>query len=670
MKRSIAVVIFLLWIGIIVSAYYVVQKPGLLNAFTGLIGTLWTFIVAGLLLFNAYGIGRRILSWLGLQSANGIERLLLGCGIGLGALGLLGLFFSALQLADERFLTLFQVALAAFFIFGREFINLRLDFKSLSSHSNLSFSQFNLFSRIAIIFPWALAFLLTLVPPFEAFDALLYHLAQPARILQDGGLRAIDITPFWFPSLSQSTYLWALAMGSERAAQMLHLAWGVLSVLLLWRWAVKVWDIEIGRKTLLLLAGLPSLPMLASWAYADMALVFYASAALYALRLHGASKSFPWLWAAAVLTGLAMGVKYTSFTVPLAGGLLILFWWRRELIQAICYAVRFSVLALLVALPWYARNALMMGNPFYPFVFGGRYWDSFLSAWYADAGTGIGWNAIRVLLLPLNVVLGHRDVTFFDGRLGPIFLILAPFTLWILLSGPYQDSDRDISLRAIGLFAVISFGAWTIGVINSASLWQARLLLPALVPFAIPSALGWDSLRRLDTPAFRISFLANVVIAMVIALSLFDNAMFALQRNPLAVALGAQTREQYIARINPSYAALIQRLDGLPGKAYIYSLFEPRSYGLPRHTQPDAINYNFAHDHYLYKTPSEIIRHWKTAGYTHVIVYERGLEFIANDPSGKLTPSAQAALQEVLTDLELIDQTPDKVYTIYRIPQE
>jgi len=192
--------------------------------------------------------------------------------------------------------------------------------------------------------------------------------------------------------------------------------------------------------------------------------------------------------------------------------------------------------------------------------------------------------------------------------------------------------------------------------------------LPALIPFAMPTALGWDSLTRLDTPILRISFLSNAVIAIVIALTVFDNAVFVLQRNPLAVAFGAQSREQYIARINPSYAVLMQIMDKLPSGARVYSLFEPRSYGLPRRTQPDAIVYNFAHDLYLYRTPSEITQHWKTEGYTHVVVYERGLGFMVEGASDKVTPATQDALRETLSRLELISQTPDKVYTIYRIP--
>jgi hypothetical protein len=580
----------------------------------------------------------------------------------------LGLGLSAIQIAKVPIFYFLIAFFTAFFVFNKDLGKLLTDLRAFLIHWNLSFSQFNLFSKIVIILPFLFAFLLTLVPQFEAFDALLYHLAQPARVLQDGGLRPVDVPQFWFPNLTENVYLWTLALGSERAAQIIHFVWGTSAALLLWRWAVKVWSIEIGRKTLLLLAAIPSLPMLASWAYADLALAFYAIAALYALTSFGSTKSTAWLRVSGIMAGLALTIKYTSFTVPLVCGVLILLWERKSFSQAYLHALQFSFITLVIAAPWYLRNAIFMGNPFYPFVFGGRYWDAFRAQWYSGAGTGIGWNALQIFSLPLNVILGTQDQNFYDGRIGPLFLILVPFALWILASRARQDSENGRSLQAIGLFSLTSFAAWTFGVINSSHLWQARLLFPALIPFAIPMALSWDAVKLLDSSRFRISFFSNVVIAVVLALTVFDNAAFVLQRNPLTVAFGMQSRDGYITRVNPSYAALMQAMDRLPADAYVYSLFEPRSYSLPRRIQPDAINYNFSHDLYLYKTPAEIIQSWKAEGYTHILVYERGLSLGADDPSHQFTSASREALSQTLRDLELVSQTPDQNYFIFRIP--
>ena len=663
MKRIIGL-LFLFWAGVILIVYYVAQKPGLRNAFAGLADTFWTLIVAAILLYNAYGIGRRILHLLKFESQDAIDHLLLSSGIGLGSLGLFGLFFSVLQLANETILTIVQIALAVFLLFRNDLKYLRIDLHALSASFNLSLSQFSLFTKLALFALLTFSFLLTLVPPFEAFDALLYHLALPAKILGLGGLQPINNSPFWHPGLSENVYLWVLGMGSERAPQIVHFTWLVLSALTLWHWAAQTWNLEIGRKTLLLLAAIPSLPMLASWAYADMSLVYYAVAAIYSLTRYRIVKASSWLNIAAIMAGFTMSIKYTAFVVPLTCGLLLL--TNRPFVRSILFAAQFSFVSLAVAAPWYIRNAVFMGNPFYPFVFTGRYWDSFLAHWYADAGTGIGWNALQIILLPFNATLGTHDVTFFDGRIGPLFLLLAPFSLWVLWTRTREDSSERESLLVIGVFSVLSYAAWTFGVISSSGLWQARLLFPALVSFTIPTALAWDSLKQFNTSKLQVSVLANMLISIVIALTIFDNGLFVLQRNPLLVALGAQSRERYIERINPSYAALMRLVDELPPDAHVYLLFEPRSYGLPRTIQADPLIYNFAHDVYLYKTPDAIIQSWKSKQYTYIIVYERGLDIM--EGSVKFTPTMQNTLQETLGQLTQISQTPDQVYSLYKIP--
>ena len=303
MKRYIGA-LFLAWTGVLIAAYYVVQKPALVDMFAGLVDTLWTLLVAAILLFNVYGFGRRVLHGLRFDSQTPVEKLLIAPGIGLGLLGLLGLFFAMLQLANQVILAAVQIVFAVFFILRGDIRKLSADLTSLKSELNISFSQYSTFTRIAVGLTVLLSFLLTLVPPFEAFDALLYHLTLPASILQHGGLYAINNPPFWFPGLTEHIYLWALGMGSERAAQVIHFAWTVSAVLLLWHWSVKVWGIEIGRKTLLLVAAIPSLVMLASWAYADMALVYYAIAALYAFSYYRTTGLRSWLYIAGLMSGL------------------------------------------------------------------------------------------------------------------------------------------------------------------------------------------------------------------------------------------------------------------------------------------------------------------------------------------------------------------------------
>jgi hypothetical protein len=160
----------------------------------------------------------------------------------------------------------------------------------------------------------------------------------------------------------------------------------------------------------------------------------------------------------------------------------------------------------------------------------------------------------------------------------------------------------------------------------------------------------------------------EIIVTVVVALTAIDMGMFVLQRNPLSFALGLQSRLQYMQRVNPSYAALYNLMTRLPEDAHVYSLFEPRTYALPRTTQPDIALDNFAHDLYLYQAPEMIIQHWRADHYTHVVINENGLNFTITSPMSKFTPAMQSSLQKALGELELIAQTPDKVYSVYQIP--
>jgi len=136
LKRVIGA-LFLLWTCVLIAAYYIVQKPGLLNVLSGLVDTVWTLLVAAILLFNAYGLGRRALNGLRFDHRETVDHLLIAEGTGLGVLGLLGLFFAAIQLANPVILTIFQFLLAVLFLLQKDLNNLIVDI-----HRILSYIQF------------------------------------------------------------------------------------------------------------------------------------------------------------------------------------------------------------------------------------------------------------------------------------------------------------------------------------------------------------------------------------------------------------------------------------------------------------------------------------------------------------------------------------------------
>ena len=144
--------------------------------------------------------------------------------------------------------------------------------------------------------------------------------------------------------------------------------------------------------------------------------------------------------------------------------------------------------------------------------------------------------------------------------------------------------------------------------------------------------------------------------------------IYTVQRNPLAYALGMETRMDYLERTLPAYAQAIRLVDQTPENARIYSIFEPRSYYLPRDVTIDAILGNLGHDLYVYGSPERVVQSWKDAGYTHVLFYRLGADFLAKNDPRLFPPDQQDAIETIIRDyLEPAGTAPDGTYELYRI---
>jgi hypothetical protein len=655
-------VLLILWAGFSVTTYLVAHKPFAVLLAQPLASLLWSLTLTGVLTINAFGVGRVILGWIVPRDTPDSSRIVLAGGIGLGVLGLLGFGLAVTGAATIPILLSVQLALLLFLIWHGDARHGAIEFLNLMIQLRESAKNIPVWMRWAAGFALTLTFLRTLLPPIEAFDALLYHLTIPDLWIRDGGLRAYDFPHYWFPGLVEGVFLWGLGLGSEVVPQQMHLLWAVLLALLLWHWTRTLWGDLTAWWALMFLISMPSVLLLAAWAYTDMALAFYGLATLYCLWRGVENNHLRWWIVSGIFAGMAMGIKYTSFVIPISGGILITCWKYRRLGEAINEVARFSIVSIITGSAWYLRNWIWMGNPFYPFAFGGRYWDAFRAAAFAGTGTGIGWDWKAILSLPLTVTLGYQDVNYFDGNIGPLFLATLPLSLFLVARFRTQPAPKKHALGIILMFCALSTAFWVYGYVVTKNLWQTRLLLPALVPFIVISAVSLVSLRQLDTPQFRVSFIAYGLAAVSIVATLFDETVGVVARNPLAVAAGITTRAAYFEKQQPAYFAALQLVARTPDDSKIYSLFEPRSYGSPRDIQPDPILDHFPHDLFIYKNPEAILDHWRTLGYTHVLLNIRGAEFIYSGHEDK------ELLDKTLAMLELIESSPEGEYALYEIP--
>lgn len=656
------VIFIIVWSGFVVSAYYVVQKPLALHVIDPLLDLAWTLAVTSMLLLNALALGMSTIRRFVQDDGNEIALFILAGGLGLGELGLFGFVLAAIGAAQFLILLGIQVILLLWFISRGTIAEIFVRVGELMAQIRTSAGRVPRWMRWAGTLTITLTFLMTFLPPVEAYDALLYHLTVPTLWLQDAGLRAYNIPPYWFPGIGEGAFVWGLGLGSDIVPQQLHFLWALFTVLLLWDWSRNLWDDITAWWALMLLASMPSLALLASWAYTDLALTFFSVATLYTLWQGRYSSNLRWWRLAAILTGMAMGIKYTSVILPFIAVILITIWKLREQKKWLAEVSWFGAISGFTACIWYLRNWLWMGNPFYPFVFGGKYWDSFRAAWYAGAGTGAGWDLKAILSLPLTITLNYQDITAFDGDIGPLFLLSLPMALWVLFRSKTLELHQRQALTVISLFGVFSAVFWTYGYVSSKNLWQARLLFPAIIPFALPASLGFVSIQKFDTEKLRLSFVVSGLAIAAIFVNLFDLSLSVISRNPFATATGIHSSENFTERFQPDYAAALRLVAQAPQEAKIYSLFEPRSYGVSRNLQPDTLLDNFPHDVFLHKTPQDIIRAWHDENYTHVLLSKRGADLVLGENEEEME-----ILSQTIRLLKPVSISPNGNYALYEI---
>jgi hypothetical protein len=232
------------------------------------------------------------------------------------------------------------------------------------------------------------------------------------------------------------------------------------------------------------------------------------------------------LVAAGVFAGAAAGMKYIGLFAAFAVAIAVLLAARRR--EGLTALVTAGLPAVLVALPWYAKNWLLTGNPLFPFVFGGVD-DSVSTAIRSGLETyGFGRSPIDAILVPFRLI-AHGGA--FDGGdwLSPLVLLVPPVAL--------LDRSRRRGAAIALLSVVVYVACWF------ATSQQARFLVPAVPVLAVLAALGVHALA-LRGRAWRALAIAGTAGALAVGCGTF--AVFSAQFFP--VVFGVQSEEDFLAK--------------------------------------------------------------------------------------------------------------------------
>ncbi|MEM7335123.1 MAG: glycosyltransferase family 39 protein [Chloroflexota bacterium] len=634
------ITVFILWFFFIVASYFVVYKPFSplllvqLSEFVLLPAGFSLGAVADLLfnlafgvwfLFVALGVGTVIWGFVGKTAVSPkttpLEHALFSIGAGVGAIGLLVLLMGGLRLLNTLALSILAIGLTL------------VTLTAVKQMPKLSLRQARgTLARPALLYiTVALFFVLTLalLPPTN-WDGLFYHLKGPKLYLDAGRIYGgVNIPHLSFPSLFQMNFLLGMALRGDIAAQLIHFTFIPLLAGLVYSMTVQILGGSEGGTAVLFLLATPMVLTLGAWTYNDLALAFYSVGALYAFLRWQQSEARFWLIWAGLFAGFAMSMKYTSFMTPLFIGLMLLWQARRDWRKQLPNVVLYGVVAWLVALPWFIKNGILTGNPFYPFLFDGQFWDEFRSMAYSEPGTGIGFDIIALLKLPYDMTLALQDASR-DGLAGAFFLGFLPLILFYIFA---KVGKRPLKpMRPIMLFVLAHYLVWMAGVINSQALWQVRLFLPGLVALIPPMAWVYEAIREWDHPQFSLRNFMNLALGFVLSMLLLTQFWGWLSVQPWAYLTGTETRDQFLTRnLGTHHAAMVELNEMLPETAVVQFLWEPRSYYCDHDCRPDSILDEFPHLVYLHENAENIHQAWLEDDVTHVLIWQDGYEFILEE---------------------------------------
>jgi hypothetical protein len=402
----------------------------------------------------------------------------------------------------------------------------------------------------ALIGVYAVAAVVVTCAPISSADALFYHAALPEQFERAGRIDEVpwvwqSYQPFLVQMLVVDGFLlWDSVQG---AFAPLLLGLGAAAV-------VAQVAFRLGGRAIALLAtavfvAQPFALWLLTSTFVEPGGAFMVALACANVVRFAASGRSDALALAGAFTGATASVKYVAAT---AAGVLALFalpalvaMGRR--VRA-GHAVVFVLAAVAVALPWYAKNALTVGDPFYPLMG----WPSEEARLEAEAtfdNFGHGRSPGDLALLPVRLL---ADAERFNRAeyITPLFLLFAPLSL---LARSARRASALV-LVAAGLYVL----AWFVSV------QDARYLFFVMPPLGVLAAVGIVALAR------RGRFGAYVSVTAAVAAFAVGAAVSAVYASRFALVVsGRESEDAFLRRMVPYHDATVWLNDNLPPEARV-----------------------------------------------------------------------------------------------------
>lgn len=569
--------------------------------------------IALLLGAAAAATGRKLLGWIGFRPDSTAQEWSLSVCLGFGLLMVMMLILGLSHLLYENVI---YGALLLWGGFGLHHRQLKIPRRPVPDlRQSLRSPQAWLLLIMAIVL--VLGSVRAMAPTHGATDPLAYQLALPRIYLQSHFLSFEQtITGALYPGYLGLLYVVGLALHGPVVAQLIHWFLGASTCVAVYALGRQLFGRATGVWAAVIFAMCPVVTIFASQGYIDVGLCFFQFCAFSALFTWCRRQDRSSLLLAALLTGIAIGVKHQGLPTLLIGTSVIAVLslrtsgWRQALVATSQYAG----IALLLLAPWSLRAYLASGNPMWPL----------LNGWFG----GLPFGQVPVILSGTE-----RNP---DASLLQAFGALIPTLDWVVrrsseiflwkwtfqaagaqkLIGPYF-----LALVPVGILYLRRRHLWFLGFCLTYHFVLIRALHMnpryGLVLFACLSVLaGYGALRLAEHPWrwLRWSFIG------VFACSAVMNGvwLFEMTKSSLPVALGRESEEVFLTQREPNYRVFRHVNQHLPEDSRILlqgivkGFYCERPY-LWDHPHQSVIEY----DHY--ETATDLRRRFDELGITHVV---------------------------------------------------
>jgi uncharacterized membrane protein len=673
-------ILLILWITVIIAAYFVVQKPWPSLQNLAPVNTTLDIVLSFSVVVFCGGLGRWILG--SPVTLSEIEGAALQLAVGVGVVGISIL---SLGLIGILWIWLLWVILVVGLILLRQ---QALEWiRSVYSLGNIYMRAGNLERFVAwvSIFLVAASFLYSLAPPLK-WDSLVYHLELPRQYLSSGRIEFLPDNSFiGYPQLAEMVFTWAMGLRAGTTAATVGWFIGVIGLLGVGGFAGRIFgERSAFLAPAFLLSGV-SISQGLSWAYVDLWVLLFGLCVVISLESFARSRNRSWILLGGIFAGFSISTKYTGGVVILLGGLLLFVDWlsTSRLSQSqssepnhsrepganyqgdkfnFIWIVIFALIATVVFLPWIFKNITLTQSPVYPFLFPGRGFDELRLSFYTGDGTAQG--IIDDLLIPLNAtILGVEGKVGYNTSIGPLLLALIP---GIAVGSSYFDKAEKDTIKR---FLTMAIGAWIIWAIAShisGPLSRTRHYFGIFPVFALLASAGFEALSKIKVSKIRIGRLVASMVVLSLSLTALLEVFSYSSKNPHRVLLGFQSRNDYIAQELGWFSPVMDSVNELPAGSRVQFLWEARGYYCEVECSADVIIDRWWHLRRLTQSNDEIKELLEGDGITHVLIYNGGAAY-EQESSSSFDDEDWVALNNFRDEKLSVLERYDGTYTLYKL---